>query len=456
MGLLAYCYCYGEVDRLVYGLDRCANICGKQNFREPGINLQQFRCKGMDMRDKPFFLPVEEECVESCNVSSTATLYLNRCYKYSTSVNIKSSLEDVEFCKLEVFSLIGLTIMLCCVLTFIYMQWPLPYTLTTILLVTAAICLWYFRFFTYLSLSIIAAMFLYIIAIICLFVKYRHSLKSCEEIDCIIKTHPFLQLQPFLFILLMALTYVAFNYWALLIESAGAIVEIENSHYIYERDGTMVAARYLNLLGFIWTIRILTDCERLMLSATVVIYHHEPENSKMGFPIKYSYYNLIRYHLGSTIFGSILDPTNAISYHLLRALQYWKLLDRLKENHSSLKWIAAPRLIRYAYIRIGESGRAIRRCLENYDGFESEEFNLVLVKVMIAMPSIVVGFVVVWEKCQHPFMLPVIIIGIGSYLVADAFAIIYEVVLDATVICKATNKDSFERNLDVIENSFVC
>jgi solute carrier family 44 (choline transporter-like protein), member 1 len=85
--MMAYCFSYGNIRRVLNGYDDCGNICGVMNERDTKLG-----CKGIDKRKEKFFLVersenpkypdkfyIHRQCVESCSTIPNYKPFLNRC-----------------------------------------------------------------------------------------------------------------------------------------------------------------------------------------------------------------------------------------------------------------------------------------------------------------------------------------------------------------------------------------
>lgn len=85
----------------------------------------------------------------------------------------------------------------------------------------------------------------------------------------------------------------------------------------------MQIARFYNIFILLWTIQFVIGCQHMVIAGAVATWYfmryllftkNNPyertsncrDKSKLGNPILYSTYNLIRYHIGSVALGSFL------------------------------------------------------------------------------------------------------------------------------------------------------
>lgn len=84
---MAYCFSYGNIQRILNGYDDCGNICGVVNEKDTKLG-----CKGSDKRKDKYLLVersndpkrpdnpyIHRQCVERCDLIPNYKTFLNRC-----------------------------------------------------------------------------------------------------------------------------------------------------------------------------------------------------------------------------------------------------------------------------------------------------------------------------------------------------------------------------------------
>lgn len=84
---MAYCFSYGNIQRILNGYDDCGNICGVVNEKDTKLG-----CKGSDKRKEKYLLVersndpknpdnpyIHRQCVERCSSIPNYKTFLNRC-----------------------------------------------------------------------------------------------------------------------------------------------------------------------------------------------------------------------------------------------------------------------------------------------------------------------------------------------------------------------------------------
>jgi solute carrier family 44 (choline transporter-like protein), member 1 len=176
--MMAYCFAFGDIRRILNGYDDCGNICGIVNEKDTNLG-----CKGSDKRKEKYLLVersknpnnpdnpyIYRACVERCESTQNYRTFLNRCVlnkKDATSTQnflSKTGLinffqevsEDLSTCWREIFYV--------CIISFAF----------------SLFVLFLFRFFVGLVVWIIlvASIITSFVAMILLWVKYAEYKKG--------------------------------------------------------------------------------------------------------------------------------------------------------------------------------------------------------------------------------------------------------------------------------------
>lgn len=132
--MMAYCFSYGNIQRIVNGYDDCGNICGVVNEKDNKLG-----CKGSDKRKEKFLLVersddpknpdnpyIHRQCVEKCSNVPGYKSFINRCVldkkDETTTQNLLSKTGLVNFFQdvSEDLSTCYLEIMYVCIASFIF------------------------------------------------------------------------------------------------------------------------------------------------------------------------------------------------------------------------------------------------------------------------------------------------------------------------------------------------
>jgi solute carrier family 44 (choline transporter-like protein), member 1 len=97
------------------------------------------------------------------------------------------------------------------------------------------------------------------------------------------------------------------------------------------KDGVISATRWVNLFAFLWFIQFIYGCQDFIIAGAVSKWFFTRNKSKLNLPIVTTFAHLIRYHLGSISFGSIL----------IAAVQFVRAF---------LKWVEVSNFIKYIFM----------------------------------------------------------------------------------------------------------
>lgn len=62
----------------------------------------------------------------------------------------------------------------------------------------------------------------------------------------------------------------------------------------------------MNNFAFIWMFFFIFSCQDFVIAGSVATWYYSRMKSRLGFPAMKSYYNLVRYHLGSMSIGGLI------------------------------------------------------------------------------------------------------------------------------------------------------
>lgn len=97
---------------------------------------------------------------------------------------------------------------------------------------------------------------------------------------------------------------------------------------IYVKDNVIKTTRWVNLFALLWFTNILFGCQDFIIAGSVSKWYFTRNKSKLNFPIVASFAHLIRYHMGSVCFGSLIIAI----LQLLRIILQW--IEVLMNDHS--------------------------------------------------------------------------------------------------------------------------
>jgi solute carrier family 44 protein 1 (choline transporter-like protein) len=313
--------------------------------------------------------------------------------------------------------------------------------------------------------AIVASVVTVIILLLFLFMRKRIALliKLFNEAGKAIHAIPLLIIQPLLTFATLAIALSAWLIVLLLIESSGDpkmyTVEVgggTDQVCVFKKNGFLTFSRWWNLFMIGWITQFIVGCQHLVIAGAVAGWFFTRNKSRLGFPLLTSFKRLIRYHLGSVAFGSLIIAIVKLIRYILNTIQ-----NRLSGDNAFCKgvlccckcciWCLENFLIflnRNAYIEIAIHGygfcksarkafkvlvdNALRVAAINSLG----DFVLFLAKVTIVAVTVLVGYQIVKDKdsITHKWV-PLVIGGICSYFIAHCFISVYEMAIDTVFIC---------------------
>ncbi|XP_051159972.1 choline transporter-like protein 1 isoform X2 [Leptopilina boulardi] len=339
----------GDIHRVINGYDDCANICGRITSKETD---PQFRCKGADMKNKPYLLVnvgadgvKSRTCVTNCTNSPDYVTFLNRCIpkKITDSAGslIKSlGLKDFfheatrdlsqAWRELVYLLLIALAISLVILIAFRYM---VQYVIYIVLSGAVVVCIggttylwlaWYHEkkavdkgliheddasttdYFVY---AIIMSIVTVITILVVLVMRKRIALvvQLFREAGKAVYSMPALLLQPIYTYLMVLLTVFAWVYCMILIESAGDLYNnTAKNHLHYKKDIIIKVTRWYNIFIFFVMCEFFLGCQHMVVAGSVARWFFTRDKKQLSLPVAKSTSTLIRFHLGTVSFGAMI------------------------------------------------------------------------------------------------------------------------------------------------------
>jgi hypothetical protein len=83
----------------------------------------------------------------------------------------------------------------------------------------------------------------------------------------------------------------------------------------------MSATRWINFFAFLWFTQFLFGCQDFVIAGSVSKWFFTRNKGKLGWPIAISFGHLIRYHLGSVCFGSLLIAITQMIRTIFRLIE---------------------------------------------------------------------------------------------------------------------------------------
>ncbi|XP_021924894.1 choline transporter-like protein 1 isoform X2 [Zootermopsis nevadensis] len=489
--LIIYCAKNGDIYRIINGYDTCGNICGRYNapvkeYDKLGVCLGEDRSQEkllqISWTDK-----VNRKCVETC--SDGYEEFFNRCIEKAdtgmdntvsktgfknffqeVSEDLQMSWREILYLSLIAFgfSLVLLILFRCFVGILVW----LVLIGVTLACIGGTIYLWILwklkkdelknteantDVTSHLAFAVVATIITVIVLLVILVMRKRIKLviQLFKEAGRAINSMPLLFLEPLLTFVALGVVVAAWLMFSLIIESSGFFTP--NNPASYEKDQTMKVTQWYNLLGLFWFIQFCTGCQHMIIAGAVGKWFFTRNKNNLGFPVSKSFFNLVRYHLGTVAMGSLFialvqlartilaaiqsqlkGHENAVSRCLFRTCQcclycFEKILKYLSRN----AYIETA-VFGYSFCRGGQeafrhlASNALRVAAINSVG----DFVLFLGKALVVVATILIGITMFDDKTgiRHVWV-PLTLAGIFAYLVAHCFITVYEMAIDTIFLC---------------------
>lgn len=510
VGLLGYCVHNGDIYRIINGYDNCGNVCGRTN-KPSANNDPKFSCLGANKTNDKYLLiseagraivnpkDVRRECVSSCESRTGYRKFLNRCIPETSDTVVNSFFsktglkdflqevsEDLHLCWQEILYLCLIAFVLSIVLLFLF-RFVVAFVVWIVLIgvVTVSVCgtvyLWVRyklvrdelksnpdysqsdigqrKHYSLLAYAIVATIATVVIMLVVLVMRKRIQLvvQLFREAGKAIASMPVLLLQPVLTFACLAVVVALWLHFSLWVETAGFLTPRGEDNLYYKKDTAVKVTRWYNLFAMFWFTQFIVSCQHMVIAGAVTTWFFTRNKDHLDAPISTSFYNLIRYHLGSIAFGSLLIAL----VQMARTVFAW-LQERLKGSESDiskclfrtcqcclycfekiLKYLTRNAFIEIAmyghnFCRAGEqafkmlSSNALRVIAINSVG----DFVLWLGKALVVIATVLIGVEMLQAKegIQHIWA-PLVLAGLFAFLVSHCFLTVYEMVIDTIFLC---------------------
>lgn len=217
-----------------------------------------------------------------------------------------------------------------------------------------------------------------------------------------------------------------------------------------------------HLFGGYWSLNFLLAIGEATIAGAVACWYWVHDKHQVpSFPVLTSIKHILRYHLGSLLFGSLILSIVQFVRFLLQQLHNRYGAGKSKVVEFAFKCVQCllacfERFIKFldknAYIMIAIYGYSF--CEGARRGFELLATNILRVsavnvvagfliflgKLFVALVTTLCAFVVLSREDQddtntYDYMLPVIGISVISYAIASAFFSVYDMTLDTLFLC---------------------
>ncbi|XP_041463983.1 choline transporter-like protein 1 isoform X1 [Lytechinus variegatus] len=312
----------------------------------------------------------------------------------------------------------------------------------------------------FLGFSIAATVFTVILFLIILVMWKRvaFTVELFGQAGKAIRAMPFLLIQPFWTFIILIIFFVYVTIVFIAISATGYPLVTEPHGYVtYNPPQPVRYMWWYHAIGFIWTAEFILACHQFVIAACVVDWYFTRDKKSFSSPILRSTGRLIRYHIGSMVFGSFIILLVKVPRAILMYIQY-----KLKDSQNPIAQCILKCLIcclwclekflkflnEHAYIIIAIEGdgfcssaakaftvllsNALRVAAINCVG----DFVLFLGKLMVVAITAAIGVAIMGTMQQLMFYaVPVVVTCIFAYIIAGSMLSVYEMAVDTLLLC---------------------
>ncbi|KAJ3662587.1 hypothetical protein Zmor_006928 [Zophobas morio] len=471
---LIYTFVHSDINRFVRGFDKCGNICGRNNTHVDGID-----CSGKDQSKLPLLKYTKTnvdvgryyteddmlnyECAESCDTNQYVII-LNRCFpaednnesqefaaELTSDIN-KSAGYIVALC------LIGLGFSVGMLFLFRYFVAVVVWVIligSIVGFIILTIVMWVVhsnadssnkQFWQYMAIFFTILSVVFVIMLICMFKRIKLVIRLFKEAIQVIFGIPLILFEPLLTLLASTILLIILVFFLIIFATTGTLQLVNSDLYEYVPNGVMIFTWFFHIVICLWMAQFIVGCQHMVISGAVSAYYFSRDKSTLTSPIYNSFYNLIRYHLGTVAFGSLIITIIAIIKALIRSLvnsrQAKVLIDCcLGAIEDFLKYLS-----KNAYIQTAMHGqpfyisgkRAVRllwtNALSTIAVNSVGDFVMNMAKVLIVVCTVGVGILIRDSSITH-FWAAIVISAIVTGIIADCFFAVFETAVDTIFLC---------------------
>ncbi|XP_063920319.1 choline transporter-like protein 1 isoform X2 [Zophobas morio] len=468
LSLMIYALCNSNMDRFIHGYDKCGNVCGSKNEK-----VDDIYCSGQDMSNKPFltyertmiydsyyglyeYVYTPNICVDKCN-SSYETRF-HRCFPEGGDIEFFPDMVDAvqkESDSLAGLCLIGLGLSIVALLLFRYFVKQFVWTmLIGIILLWFAITggIWYLysdatgeasSSLLYVGIIFTIVGIVFALCILVLIARIKLVIFFFEEAARIVFAMPLLLLEPALTFLSNFLVMAIFVYTFLLMATSGSLQKdpLNYDRYEYILNGATIFVLCWSVIMMIWTLLFNLACQQMVISGAVATYYFARDKVIVVSPIYNSFYNLIRYHLGTVAFGSLLITIITVLKTIIRGLASQNGCLRLlyicfKPLEDLLKYMTSMGYIETAIHGqplCRSSIRAINLIISNLLSAIAMNsignFVFFMAKLVVVVITVVIGIL------MNLSVVTIVFGGLVAWICVHSFFVVFEIAVDTIFLC---------------------
>nr|XP_008198991.1 PREDICTED: choline transporter-like protein 1 [Tribolium castaneum] len=204
--------------------------------------------------------------------------------------------------------------------------------------------------------------------------------------------------------------------------------------------GIIFAMVFVWIMMF-WMVQFVLACHQIVISGVVARYYFTRDKCELVSPIYSSFYILIRYHLGTVAFGSLIITPISVLKILYRA----RTINCSLYEDNFLKYVTSIGYIITATHGkpLCQSGiRAVNLFICNLLTFVGMSwvgtFVFFTVKVLVVAVTTLIGYSMMVKDRPDDFefyVVPVVIGAVFAFFCAHCFFVVFEIAFDTAFIC---------------------
>ncbi|XP_072016877.1 choline transporter-like protein 1 [Amphiura filiformis] len=317
----------------------------------------------------------------------------------------------------------------------------------------------------------VASGFTLLILLVILVLRKRIALVAAlfKEAGKALGKMPFLMLQPFWALLALGILGVYWVYIYLNILTAGHPMSDDDGYVIYHKDTITKYMWWYHLFGLLWGSQFIIACLLCTIAGAVAQWFFATDKRQLKSPILKSIRRVVRYHLGSMAFGSLIIALVMLARIILGYIQSKLRGSQAQVVQYILKCLQCclwlfEKVLRFinrnAYIEIAIYGYSF--CRAAHKAFSLivsnvlrvaainsvGDFILFLGKGAVVASVVVIGLELLKDKPHvHYYAVPIALAAVVAFIISHIFLSVYEMAIDTLFLCFCEDCDRNDGDL---------
>eukprot|EP00054_Salpingoeca_dolichothecata_P014314 m.80628 g.80628 ORF g.80628 m.80628 type:complete len:645 (+) comp20931_c1_seq1:81-2015(+) len=324
-----------------------------------------------------------------------------------------------------------------------------------------------FYFYGAIAWSIVGGILVLILLI--MFKRIKLVVALFKEASRVLAKMPLLLLMPIWTYIFELAVVIWFLFVYIFLYTSSDAKENSLGHVEYESNKELVYMQWYHIFGFLWTIQFVLAYQECAIAGAVAAWYFSRDKN-LHLPIWASVYRVFRYHLGSIAFGSFIIAVVQLIRLILAYIQRklkgktGRIVDYALKCLQCCLWCFEKFLKflnRNAYIEIAIYGYSfckaartafmilLRNILRVAAINSVGDFVLFVGKLLVVVIS---GFVALaWFRSMdnvHYVAIPVFLVCVFAYFIANVFFSVFEMVIDTLFLCFCEDSERNDGSMD--------